>query len=271
MYHIKPEVVAAWHQMGEVLQRVTRQISELFSNAFKPNRLSGSTTENPNIYKPLKLNLQFFAEGDPPQKDGYYATLKEAFKANPHLHTEHKAAITEAVSDRFKKYDFDADEAKAALAEKAQREKDKAEGKDSESVEVRKLQERNSKLEAKTKKLALESVTGDAEQAKLISRLASDKVAELKLNDDFELDKDAVNGIVGELREEFPNLFPVADDPTGGTDQQQQPDQSQQQQQAAGTRTGGTAQRTNTPPGKDVDAAAEVAQIFEHLKKQKRV
>lgn len=225
--------------------------------------------------KPLRLNLQFFADEDPPSSktpDGFFPTLKDCFKANPHLEAAHKTAITNAVSERFKNYDFDAEEAKAAIKEKREREAAKAAGTDPESEEVKTLKAKNQQLEARTRALALEQYAGDAEQAKLISRLAADKVGALKLNDNFELEKTELDAIVGELQTEFPTLFPAEEitDPAANAGA------------AAGATTppptkkvglvAGATQKTNTPPGGSAaDPTENVKAMLEKLKKTKRI
>lgn len=231
----------------------------MFSPQHKRPARSGS--EFPQVY-PLKLDIQFFAEGDPPPPppDGFFATLKDAFKANPHLQTEHKAAITSAVSARFASYDFDVDAAKAALAEKKQRDADQAAGKDTESQTVKDLKEKTKKLEDRTKALALEKYAGDSAKAKLIRRLASEQVDKLQLNDDMELDTAQLDTIVTELRTEFPDLFPVAN-----TDDNPPPPPGTPPPPPA--RSSGSSQQTNNPPppaGTNVEAL--VAETFKHLK-----
>lgn len=272
MITIKPEVIQAWHEMGAALQKAANEIAAAFMSLIKPARTTSENFQNTNIYKPLKLNLQFFSEDPNAKPDGFYPTLKDAFKANPHLQVEHKTAITNAVSDRFKSYDFDTDEAKAAIAEKRQREKDKAEGKDTESVELKNARERVSKLEARTKALALDAITGDPEQSKLISRLASDQIAGLKLTDDLSLDADAVKGIVAELSEEFPSLFPASEDPDGDDELDPPAGGAANPPAGSGVRGSGQSPKTNNPPApKEADVNAVVAEMYENLKKTKRI
>lgn len=267
MFTLKPEVRRFLSEIKEGLATLIERV-QLF---FKTSLPGIKVEETKAVHDPLRLNLQFFAEpGDPSPPDGFFATLKDAFKANPHLQTEHKTAITHAVGERFKNYDFDVEEARTALSEKKQRDADKAAGIDTESAELKTMKERAAKLEAKTKKLALDSITGDAEQSKLISRLAAEKVAALNLNDSFELDAAAVTGIVEELRGEFPSLFPVKEDAVpviGGDGVPPVPPIVPPE----GNRSSGGTPPTNTPPKPNADVEALVAETFNSLKKNKRI
>lgn len=221
---------------------------------------------------PLRLDIQFFAESEEdkdknkkPDDDGGgdddILTLKDMFKKYPHLRAEHKTKLTDAVTERFKNYDFDPEEAKVALAEKKQRDES---GDNLETLKAnlaKDYSDKEAKLLKQIKKFALSAhVAKDGLDPKLIATLAADKVESLNLKDDYTLDSDALDEILDDLRTEFPTVFPAESD---GTEGAEIPPVKQKKLNPGG-------QQTNNPPKANEAIDAEVAEIFESIKAKKK-
>lgn len=215
---------------------------------------------------PLRLDLQFFAdnpedkskEKDPEPGDDDILTLKDMFKKYPHLRAEHKERVTEAVTNRFKEYTFDPEEAKQALAEKKQRDES---GDNLETLKTqltKDYQSKEEKLLGRIKQLAIASHAGkDGLDPKLISKLAADKVSTLKLDDDLNVDTEALDDIIEDLRTEFPTVFPA---PSTEDNAEIPPVKKK------GYNPG--KDQTNKPPKGDESIEEEMAAILENINKR---
>ena len=244
-------------------------ILKFFMNLFKrfTSGLPATTVENQKL-QPLKLDLQFFADDpppgdnppadDPPPSDDDELTLADLLKTNPKIKSEYKTKVEGAIMKRFK--DIDPEEARVAIAEKRQRDADKAAGKTEENPALKVLEAKVPKLEKRAKTLAVALHAENKEQAKLITRLAGDKIDALKLNDEYEVDSEEIEEIISDLRDEFPSLFAETQTPPAGGDNPPPPPPK---------RKPGTNQQLNDPPGSNTDAKDLVKENLRKLGKIK--
>lgn len=266
-----------WNELAERVKAVYSAVESYFE---KQRGLSTSTTASCKS-KPLQLDLQFFADPgepddkqtnptDPPGGDDDIPTLADLFKIHPHLRTEHKQKISDAITKRFKGYDFDPEEAKAAIAEKKQRDENKG---NEDAVAIATLNtakaERDRAVEI-AKTYAFEAYSAaEGLDAKLIKRLAGRDIEKLTFDDDYKLDKDQVEEIVADLKEEFPTIF------VAKAEEVQTPEQiaaAAAAKQKKGIVNSGSRQQLNDPQaGGDVDAEELVKATLERLNKSNRL
>ena len=251
MFKLKPHIAFEWEQ----IKSAARNLIALFQR-FTGGQPTATVASGKSF--PLRLDLQFFAEagegdppggddpnkkkpeGDPPPPDDEELTLADLYKSNPNIKAEVKDKIEKAVLKRFK--DIDPEEARAAIAEKREREQKKGEeGKvDEEALRIEK--EKSGKFESKAKDLAIrEYAVSNGLDAKLISRLAANEIKSLQLDDNLEADPDDLGEIVDKLKDEFPNLFEVSEEA-----------ERKKETPPAGRFNAGSSQKTNQPP-KDKD------------------
>lgn len=249
-------------------------------NAFQERFNSGAPASTVlNGSRHLPLNLQFFADpGDPPGNDPKdppantdELTLAELLKTNPKINAEYKTKVEAAINKRFKSYDFDPEEAKVAIQEKKDRDANKGAEDAIVQAKIDGLEGKLAKLQDKAKQLAVETfAAANGLDAKLFTRLAGQEIAALKLDDNFDLDKEELDDVVNTLRADFPQIF-TTPDPNNQQQQQQEPPPPN----TTKVYNGGSTQRTNTPPppgGKDDEAIkAEMKETLERLNKAGRL
>lgn len=268
-------------EVGSVFKQFLLLVKDGLQKLQTKQRVPSASTMVRGKLNPLRLDLQFFADpaGDPPGDDDPTdppadppsgddtLTLADLLRTNPAIKTEYNERVEKVVKKRLKNFDFDPDEARTALREKKERD---AAGDSQQTVvnqEITDLKTQNQKLLDRTKALNLANYASSVDlDPKLLVRLAGSSVSELELNEQFELDTDELDDIVADLRTEFPNLFPQPG--AAGEDPEDPPPAARKT-----TYNAGSQQRTNTPPKTtgDANAATEVADTLERLKKMNRI
>lgn len=252
---------------------------ELLKSVFTaPSRQSGSTTE---IVKPLKLDLQFFADPDPdkdkeeeidkdkdkePDKkqdpdidpadkkqEDEEPSLTELFKKNPKLKEQYSEKFQKDFNKRLKGMNLEEARKAVELLEKLGLTPD---GKENPNpVNQQQAAAPAPKLEAKMKDLSFKVYLADKGlDTALIGELGKSKVSELELNDDGELDAEDLDEIIEGLEKRFPTAFAEKKDAADPKDTSYTP---------------GGRQKTNPPPKKsDIEAATQAR--FDRLYKKKK-
>lgn len=236
------------------------------------------TTSNEVVKKPepLKLNLQFFADGGDDGggdggdggddggagdgEDDEPLTFAELIKQNPEYRQAHNERVEKAVKRRLKNANPD-----KKPGDKKPDGDDGDEGGQVPNPEFETMRTKAEKLEARTKSLEVAAFAAaqdgfTKDHVKLIQRLSAGRLKDLDLDDDGNLDGDEVADLVEAIVDEFPTLFAVAD--------------ANQEQQAGGTkkrRSPGSTQQTNDPK-KDKDKGVDaMKERFERLNKKGRI
>lgn len=232
--------------------------------------------------KPLRLNLQHFADGNPPGEgdpdpnnnpnnqgnppdpDDDELTLADLLKTNPKIRAEHNERVEKAVKKRLKNIDFDVDEAKEALREKKAREEAGDDDKKVVDQRVTDLQKEVDTRDAALKRLGVVAYAAENNlDHKLLNRLAADQISSLELGENMDLEAEELDDIVSGLREEFPQLFPDKTKDDQGGDNPPPPNGSH--------RSGSHRQINPNPPTGAGSTDTQVAETLARLKAAKRI
>ncbi|WP_068672285.1 hypothetical protein [Oceanobacillus sp. Castelsardo] len=236
--------------------------------------LSTITKEETKEIKPLKLNLQFFADEDPeddpeddleddPEEDPEddIPDLDELLK-DPKFKKQYNAKLKGQLSKRMKKYkDIDPDEYRR-LKEQAGKKNDKQDNDDEDELETLKTQltekeKRIERAERREKRAMVKEFAVDNQvNPKLLARLIN--VDDIELDEDGEAEN--LEELFEELEEEFPEYLGASDD----EDTEDEPDRKKKSTFVPGAR-----QKSNKKKKVDPYEAGRQKALERHKKEEK--
>ncbi|MFD1350153.1 phage scaffolding protein [Oceanobacillus caeni] len=199
-----------------------KRLYEWFISLFKKE--SGLPAEKEEKTKPLKLDLQFFAEPedledpedpddpeDPEDLEDDIPDLDELLK-DKKFKKQYQAKLKEQLGKRMKKYEGIDPEEYRRLKEKAEKKKDDAGDEDELETLKSELTEKEKRIERAERRekraMVKEFAVDNQVNPKLLARLIN--VDDIELDDDGEPEN--LEELFEELEEEFPEYFGASDD-----------------------------------------------------------
>lgn len=247
-----------------------KRLHEWFISLFKKE--SGLPAEKEEKIKPLKLDLQFFADEDPEDdsvddsedeleddSDDDIPDLDELLK-DKKFKKQYQAKLKEQLGKRMKKYEGIDPEEYRRLKEKAGKKDEDTDDDDELETLKTKLTEKEKRIERAERRekraMVKEFAVDNQVNPKLLARLIN--------VDDIELDEDGepenLEELFEELEEEFPEYFGSADD----EDEEEEPGRKKKSTFVPGAR-----QKSNKKKKVDPYEAGRLKALERHKKEEK--